>query len=48
MLTAFLNWIGNYITYFPLVAFIGLLLGGFNIPISEDILVALSAIFSQG
>ena len=48
MLTAFLNWIGNYITYFPLVVFIGLLLGGFNIPISEDILVAMSAIFSQG
>ena len=48
MLTAFLNWIGNYITYFPLVVFIGLLLGGFNIPISEDILVVMSAIFSQG
>ena len=48
MLTAFLNWIGNYITYFPLVVFIGLLLGGLNIPISEDILVVMSAIFSQG
>ncbi|UTC65403.1 DedA family protein [Treponema sp. OMZ 788] len=48
MLTAFLNWIGNYITYFPLVVFLGLLLGGFNIPISEDVLVAMSAILSQG
>ena len=48
MLTAFLNWIGNYITYFPLVVFIGLLLGGLNIPIPEDVLVVMSAILSQG
>jgi len=48
MLMAFLNWIGNYITYFPLVAFIGLILGGFNLPISEDVLVAMSAFLSHG
>lgn len=48
MLTAFLNWIGNYIIYFPLVVFIGLLLGGLNIPIPEDVLVVMSAILSQG
>nr|WP_253694989.1 DedA family protein [Treponema sp. OMZ 791] len=43
-----MNWIGNYITYFPLVVFLGLILGGFNVPISEDVLVAMSAVLSQG
>ncbi len=48
MLTAFLNWIGNYITFFPLVVFLGLILGGFNLPVSEDVLVVMSAILCQG
>lgn len=48
MLTAFLNWIGNYITFFPLVVFLGLFLGGFNLPISEDVLVIMSALLCQG
>ncbi len=47
MLTTFLNWISNYISFFPLIAFIGLILGGFNLPISEDVLVAMSAILCQ-
>ncbi len=48
MLTTFLNWISNYITFFPLVVFLGLILGGFNLPISEDVLVIMSALLCQG
>lgn len=47
MLHAVLNWLGNYITYFPLIIFIGLLLGGLNLPIPEDILVIMSAVICQ-
>lgn len=48
MLHAVLNWLGNYITYFPLIIFIGLFLGGLNLPIPEDILVIMSAVMCQG
>ena len=47
MLTALLNWLGSYITYFPLVIFIGLLLGGLWLPISEDLIVVMAAVLSQ-
>ncbi|AGT42646.1 DedA family protein [Treponema pedis] len=47
MLFAILNWLGNYISYFPLVVFIGLVLGGFNLPIPEDVLVIMSAVMCQ-
>ena len=48
MLHAVLHWLGNYITYFPLIIFIGLFLGGLNLPIPEDILVIMSAVMCQG
>lgn len=48
MLHIILNWLGNYITYFPLIIFIGLFLGGLNLPIPEDILVIMSAVICQG
>ena len=47
MLNAFLNWIGSYITFLPLVLFISLLLGGLWLPISEDLLVVMAAVLSQ-
>jgi dedA family protein len=40
-------WIGHYISYFPLVIFISLLLGGFNLPISEDIIVITAALLCK-
>ena len=40
-------WIGHYISYFPLVIFISLFLGGFNLPISEDIIVITSAVLCK-
>ena len=40
-------WIGQYISYFPLVIFISLLLGGFNLPISEDIIVITAALLCK-
>lgn len=47
MLNSILTWIGNYVSYFPLVIFIGLFLGGLNLPISEDVLVIMSAVICQ-
>lgn len=47
MLSAILNFLNEYISYFPLVVFIGLFLGGLNIPISEDVLVVMSAVMCQ-
>lgn len=47
MIASILDWIGNYVSYFPLVVFIGLFLGGFNLPISEDALVIMSAVMCQ-
>ena len=40
-------WIGNYISYFPLVIFISLFLGGFNLPISEDLIVVSTALLCK-
>mgnify|MGYP000953835764 CR=1 FL=1 len=40
-------WIGQYISYFPLVIFISLFLGGFNLPISEDIIVITAALLCK-
>ena len=46
-MTEILCGLGQYISYFPLVVFIALLLAGLNIPISEDILIITSAILAQ-
>lgn len=43
---AILSFISTYISYWPLVCFLALLLAGFNIPISEDIMIIMSAIIS--
>ena len=40
-------WISHYISYFPLVIFISLFLGGFNLPISEDIIVITAALLCK-
>ena len=40
-------WIGQYVSYFPLVIFISLFLGGFNLPISEDIIVITAALLCK-
>ena len=40
--------LGEYIAYFPLMAVIGLLLAGLNIPISEDLIIITGALLSQG
>ena len=42
-----LAWLNCHVHSFPLVIFIALLLGGFNLPISEDVLVITSAILCQ-
>ena len=38
----------QYYTYYPLVAFIGLLLAACNIPISEDLVIITGALLSHG
>lgn len=43
---AIISFISSYISYWPLVCFIALLLAGFNLPISEDVLIIMSAIIS--
>lgn len=40
-------WIGSYISYFPLVIFISLFLGGFNLPVSEDLIVITAALLCK-
>lgn len=47
MVHAIIGWIGYYISYFPLVIFISLLLGGFNLPVSEDIIVIMTALLCK-
>ncbi len=47
MLSAFIEWIGSYVTHFPLVIFISLLLSGCNVPISEDVLVITAALLCK-
>lgn len=46
-MASMLAWLNCHVHSFPLVIFIALLLGGFNIPISEDVLVITSAILCQ-
>lgn len=43
---AIVSFISSYISYWPLVCFLALLLAGFNLPISEDVLIVMSAIIS--
>jgi len=38
----------QYIDYFPLVAFLSLLLAGLNLPVSEDLIIITGAIVSHG
>lgn len=47
MVHTLIGWIGQYISYFPLVIFISLLLGGFNLPVSEDIVVIMTALLCK-
>jgi len=42
-----LAWLGSHIHNFPLAVFIALLLGGLNLPVSEDVLVIMSALLCQ-
>ena len=44
----FFALIREYVTYFPPVAFISLLLAGFNLPISEDLIIITGALLSHG
>jgi membrane protein DedA with SNARE-associated domain len=37
----------DYIEYFPLVALVGLILAGFNLPISEDLIIITGALLSH-
>lgn len=46
-MSAILSYLQAHINNFPLIVFIALLLGGFNLPISEDVLVIMSAILCQ-
>lgn len=39
-----LLFLQGYITYFPLTIFFALILGGFNLPVSEDLLIITSAL----
>lgn len=42
-----LDRLNNYISYFPLFAFIALLLAGLNLPFSEDLLIVSGALICQ-
>lgn len=44
---AILLFVQSYISFYPLTVFICLILGGFNIPISEDILIITSALLAK-
>lgn len=41
-----LTFISSYIHYWPLVCFFALLLAGFNIPISEDVMIVMSSLIA--
>ena len=47
MFHAIIGWLGGYVAYFPLIIFVCLILGGFNLPISEDLVVVTSAILCR-
>ena len=40
-------FLNKYIVFYPLVALVGLLLAGFNLPISEDLIIITGALLSQ-
>jgi len=40
--------LSQYVEYYPLVAFIALMLAGLNIPISEDLIIITGALICQG
>ena len=40
-------FITSYVPYWPVVCFFALLLAGFNLPVSEDAMIILSATFVQ-
>ncbi|MCL2127405.1 MAG: DedA family protein [Treponema sp.] len=42
------SWISQYTEYFPLAAFLGLMLAGLNIPISEDLIIITGALICRG
>ena len=46
-MNAIIAFISQYVSYWPLVIFGALFLAGFNLPISEDALIILSATFAQ-
>jgi membrane protein DedA with SNARE-associated domain len=41
-------WLTNYTEYFPFAAFVGLLLAGLNVPLSEDLIIITGALISRG
>ncbi len=41
-----ISFFSGYFSYWPLVCFFALLLAGFNIPISEDVLIVMSALIA--
>jgi membrane protein DedA with SNARE-associated domain len=41
-------WISQYTEYYPIVAFVGLLLAGLNVPISEDLIIITGALLCHG
>ena len=43
----FFALLSEYIIYFPLMAFVGLMLAGFNLPISEDLIIITGSFLSQ-
>ena len=43
----FFSLLSEYIEFFPLVAFLGLLLAGINLPVSEDLIIITGALVSH-
>ena len=41
------NYLSQYLDYFPLIAFFGLLLAGCNLPVSEDLIIITGALLSH-
>lgn len=46
-MNSILAFIGTYIHYWPLVCFCALILAGFNIPVSEDVMIVMSALIAS-
>lgn len=44
---AIIDFFSTYFTYWPIVCFFSLLLAGFNLPISEDVLIVMSALIAH-